>query len=296
MKNINYCEIEFIEYIGKGAFSIVYKARYNNTIVAVKIFKTENKNHMNMFNYECSILHSIGHKNVVKLIGVGINNQSPFIVMEYIRNGTLKDFLENSRVNMILNEADVLGLALQIAEALHHVHYNTYNDYIVIHRDLKPENIGFSNGRVKILDFGLSRTFMKRKYGIIKTFEMSGNVGTRRYMAPEVGLYKKYNEKVDVYSFALIVWEVLTGNRPYEKHIKTLENSVFKMNQRPEIPNNISNKLRNILILSWHKNINIRPKFGDIISMIKSDSEIPLFNTKSFIEYESDESESDFEI
>lgn len=273
---INFGDLLILGKIGTGSFSFVYEAMYNNERVAVKIFKKKTKRDMFFFEKEKNILIDIDHPNVVKLLAYGYK-PSPFIVFEYIENGTLKQFIKNRKHEQQyrMSDENILDLALKIAEVMKHVQYHTYDSqHIVIHRDLKPENIGFSKGMVKILDFGLSRMFTRSKYSIRRTFKMSGETGTFRYMAPEVIKCKNYNEKIDVYSFGLIIWELLTGNKPYKNYsLEEFIENVAENHERPIIPNDVSPKLRELLCLAWHPNINVRPSFDNVISFIKNDNQ-----------------------
>lgn len=111
-----------------------------------------------------------------------------------------------SRSTFTLQE--VLKIAKDLAEALDYIHTQVHRDAMIIHRDLKPENLGLSaDGRLKLFDFGLCRCVQKRT-SENDAYEMTGNTGSLRYMAPEVVLNRGYNEKVDVFSFAVVMWTI----------------------------------------------------------------------------------------
>ena len=172
---------------------------------------------------------------IVDIYGSGHHGEKnhPFIVLEDLVGGTLDDFL-SSRVKSIKNSVEVL---LQIAKAIEFIHCNSLPGYVVMHRDVKPKNIAFdANNVAKLLDFGLSRVIetrlktdvpdsphmvvgkkcelrrekVKQYLEIINEdkFEMTGETGSLRYMAPEICRSSSYNHKSDCYSFSVLAWQV----------------------------------------------------------------------------------------
>lgn len=156
--------------------------------------------------------------------------------------------------------------ALQITAALKYLHSHN-----IIFRDLKPTNIGFDvRGDVKIFDFGLAR-FTPEDEGspYIDKYCMSG-AGSPRYMAPECLMLESYNMKADVYSFAIILWEMLSGSRPYAfvRSRPQLIQHVVVDDERPDIDDKWPASIKGMLESSFDKDINMRPKaslFYDII-------------------------------
>ena len=141
---------------------------------------------------------------------------------------------------------------------------------------MKPQNIGFdSNGTLKLFDFGLAAC-VKRTQLATDAYEMTGFTGTLAYMAPEVVLRLPYNEKVDVYSFSIILWQMLSGQMPFkgmtrEEHLQ----QVARDGQRPSLANIMSNSkipLGMILLLEkcWHADYSLRPDFKSILLELKS--------------------------
>mmetsp|Transcript_38244 Transcript_38244/g.53854 ORF Transcript_38244/g.53854 Transcript_38244/m.53854 type:complete len:449 (-) Transcript_38244:810-2156(-) len=171
-----------------------------------------------------------------------------------INGGNLQELLFSGR----------LKYARDIASGLAHLH-----DCGIIYRDLKPGNIGFdSNGQIKIFDFGLSRE-MPRGHDMSGIFEMSGKVGTQRYMAPEVYLCKDYGQKADVYSLSLVVWEMLALNKPFKKHSKMMHKvSVIEGGQRPDISKRWPYGVQALLISSWSEDMNTRPTMEDFHAIL----------------------------
>lgn len=144
-----------------------------------------------------------------------------------------------------LQHLEKLGICTEIASALAYLH-----DHGVIFRDLKPNNIGFLNGRVKLFDFGLSRELPLMDCHT--PFEMSGKVGTLRYMATEVASHRPYNVSADVYSWAMVAYETLTLTKPFAGWTRDMHASlVCARGVRPEVQT-VPLQLRPLLEASWH--------------------------------------------
>lgn len=139
--------------------------------------------------------------------------------------------------------------------------------FSIVHRDIKPENTGFDClGNVKIFDFGLAtRLDPKRKVGS-NEFKATGFTGTQRYMAPEVARYLPYGTPVDVYSFAIMLWEMLSLESAFEK--ETCESHARKVygyrNVRPKIKSSWPSSLQKLIRYSWSADPQLRPSFDRI--------------------------------
>lgn len=131
--------------------------------------------------------------------------------------------------------------------------------------DLKPDNIGYSSdGTLKLMDFGLS-TCVQARTNVLEAYVMTGFTGSLRYMAPEVARSEAYTEKVDVYSFGLLLYQLITNKLPYDGMKKAiLIEQVINNNQRPKIRQYIPSPFFNFLTLCWHHNPNVRPSFEGI--------------------------------
>ena len=129
--------------------------------------------------------------------------------------------------------------------------------------DLKPDNIGFtSDGTVKLFDFGLVTCVKARKHAK-DTYNMTGCTGSLRYMAPEVALYHRYTEKVDVYSFGLILWQMATGEEPFEELDKIdFYREVVHRGMRPQLEKTWPADFRALLSRCWHADPEERPSFA----------------------------------
>lgn len=211
--DISEINIFYDKLIGEGSFSKVYLAEWKKTIVVVKVFNLQaNVDKTYLFNREFDTMTRSHHPNIIQLLGY---IEDPFIiVMEYLPN---KDLL--SIVNSKFTSLDKkLNISIDILKGINYLH-SRKPDYI-IHRDLKPQNIIFTKSfKPKITDFGLSR-LLKNKCIIAnyhkmkkKTEDLSQNVGSYRYMAPEIRANKNYNYKIDIWSLGIMFYELFENTR-----------------------------------------------------------------------------------
>eukprot|EP00003_Mantamonas_plastica_P030392 TRINITY_DN752_c0_g1_i10.p1 TRINITY_DN752_c0_g1~~TRINITY_DN752_c0_g1_i10.p1 ORF type:complete len:703 (+),score=199.97 TRINITY_DN752_c0_g1_i10:2276-4384(+) len=253
--------------IGAGSFGTVYKRKYQGTVVAVKEIKHIHltPEHVEDFQREVSTLSRVRHPNVVHLIGAGWTDKrdklSLFLVMEYLPGGTLYDLVHSS---MFRKTPDVEGLlthiALQIAAGMENLH----RQQNIIHRDLKASNVLLdSDYTPKIADFGLAR--LQNDRGKLT------HVGCGRYMAPEITRGEPYTEKVDVYSYGMMLWEMFTGQVPFSDLEATP--AAFKAatnNARPPIPEDeLDEEIVELIQQCWHPKPDERPSFTEIISALQ---------------------------
>jgi len=133
--------------------------------------------------------------------------------------------------------------------------------------DIKPDNIGFSaDGTIKLMDFGLA-TCVRQRQQSDEAYEMTGYTGSLRYMSPEVAERRPYTEKVDQYSFALVVWQMATGETPFKGYSREqLLQDVVIEGKRPLCESNklISPNLAKLLAQCWHRVPELRPSFKDV--------------------------------
>lgn len=200
---------EITEQIGTGGMADVYKAHdlVEDRIVAVKILKdefSENAEFLRRFRNESKAIAVLSHPNIVKIYDVGLDDEVKFIVMEYIDGITLKDFIEQQGV---LRWKDALFFITQILRALQHAH-----DKGIVHRDIKPQNIMlFEDGTIKVMDFGIAR--FSRVDG--KTLS-DKTVGSVHYISPEQARGDMTDERSDIYSVGIMLYEMLTGKKPFD--------------------------------------------------------------------------------
>ena len=260
---------EIIEKIGAGGMAYVYKARCKllNRNVAVKILRDEfvnDEEFVKKFRRESQAAASLSHPNIVNVYDVGAEEidgeRIYYIVMEYISGKTLKEII---REKGKLSLDETLDYSIQIAEALEHAHKNH-----IVHRDIKPHNIMITeDGRVKVTDFGIARA------ATASTVTNTSNViGSVHYFSPEQARGGYTDEKSDIYSLGIVIYEMITGKVPYEgdspisvalKHIQeeilpprkidptipiSLENIIMKCVKKSQLDryNNASELLRDL--------------------------------------------------
>ncbi|KAL8158826.1 hypothetical protein V2J09_000363 [Rumex salicifolius] len=227
--------------------------------VAIKVLKAEriNNDMQKEFAQEVYILRKVRHKNVVQFIGASTRAPSLCIVTEFMSGGSVYDYLHKRKGTFKL--PSLLKVAIDVSKGMNYLHQNN-----IIHRDLKAANLLMDeNEVVKVCDFGVAR--VKVQSGV-----MTSETGTYRWMAPEVIEHKPYGHKADVFSFGIVMWELLTGKIPYE-YLTPLQAAVgvVQKNLRPTIPKGTHPMLSSLLERCWQKNPNLRPDFSETIDILQ---------------------------
>ncbi|MEG1436822.1 MAG: Stk1 family PASTA domain-containing Ser/Thr kinase, partial [Oscillospiraceae bacterium] len=200
---------EIREIIGVGGMAVVYKAYDNidDRIVAVKILKEEflaNEEFRRRFKNESKAIAVLSHPNIVKVYDVSFGDRLQYIVMEYIEGITLKEYIEQQKV---INWKEAVHFATQILRALQHAH-----DKGIVHRDVKPQNIMLlQNGNIKVTDFGIAR-FSRSE---TRTMTESA-IGSVHYISPEQARGEITDDKADIYSVGVVLYEMTTGELPFQ--------------------------------------------------------------------------------
>ena len=199
---------EIIEKIGGGGMALVYKAKCKllNRYVAIKVLRDEfinDEEFIKKFRRESQAAASLSHPNIVNIYDVGVDevkeHQIHYIVMEYIKGKTLKEIIvEKGKLSL----DETINYSIQIAEALEHAHKNH-----IVHRDIKPHNIMITeDGRAKVMDFGIARAATS------STVTNTSNViGSVHYFSPEQARGGYTDEKSDIYSLGVVMYEMITG-------------------------------------------------------------------------------------
>ncbi len=199
---------EILEVIGSGGMSVVYKARCHrlNRLVAIKILKDENLQDADFrrrFHAESQAVAMLSHPNIVSVYDVSSSGDADYIVMELIDGITLKQYMQKKGV---LNWKETLHFATQIAKALEHAHSRG-----LVHRDIKPHNVMvLKNGAVKVADFGIAQ-IMSQSNTLTK--EALGSV---HYISPEQARGGRVDNRSDLYSLGVVMYEMITGRPPYD--------------------------------------------------------------------------------
>jgi len=247
----------------------------------------EYKKHVEQLIHESKILSSVDHPNIIKIHGrssieasqLGSNRSAqPFFLVLDRLTYTLEDLLKvwvpkknNDNTlkfqsfKYLVSLRQRLKIAFNIATAMNHLHKKN-----IMHRDLKPGNIGFdSQGKLKLFDFGYATKLLQNDHLPDGTYKMEGGIGTCRYMAPEVARFEPYNELADVYSFGILLWELLSLEKPYEDlTYKNWFQQVVVKKERPDIKESWPTKLQYLLKCCWSDDINERPSFDIIIDVL----------------------------
>ena len=199
---------EILEIIGTGGMAVVYKARCHrlNRLVAIKILKDEysrDEEFRRRFHHEGEAVAMLSHPNIVQVYDVSSTNTADFIVMELIDGITLKQYMEKKGT---LNWKETLHFSMQIGKALEHAHGRG-----IVHRDIKPHNVMvLKNGSVKVTDFGIARVMNKSN---TLTKEALGSV---HYISPEQAKGGWVDNRSDLYSLSVVMYEMMSGRPPYD--------------------------------------------------------------------------------
>jgi len=273
-------ELEMIEKIGSGAFGVIYKCKWRGTLVAAKFLKTskitgeftdvERETALHDFRTEAKVLSRLRHPNICMLLAYSTTASHEVMVSELMKCSLLDMFKfnaihPNSPAN--LTKRKQIIYAQQLAQGMNYLH-NCKPP--IIHRDLKPANllIDFS-GTLKISDFGLAKVRPDRARYETDQFCMTGETGSYRFMAPEVYRYEQYTETVDIYSYAMIFYYLLSGSPPWPtlNGIKAVQAAATE-GRRPCIPRHWDQRLSSLLQQCWDENPSARPSFELILERL----------------------------
>ncbi|WP_313346801.1 Stk1 family PASTA domain-containing Ser/Thr kinase [Sedimentibacter sp.] len=266
---------EIIEKIGGGGMSYVYKARCKvlNRFVAIKILRdelTSDPDFVNKFKQESLSAASLAHPNIVNIYDTGIEDDIYYIVMEYVKGETLKKYINRKGR---LSEQEAVKISRQMAEALKHAHSNN-----IVHRDIKPHNILITeDGIAKITDFGIARAATS------STINNTSNViGSVHYFSPEQARGGYVDDKSDIYSLGIVMYEMVTGLVPFDadNHISV---AMKQIQEKPVLPTkkvknlNISKAYEDIIMKCLEKHQSFR--YQNIDDLIKSLDALNGFST-----------------
>lgn len=245
---------EIQEIIGVGGMAVVYKAYDNidDRIVAVKILKEEflaNEEFRRRFKNESKAIAVLSHPNIVKVYDVSYGDRIQYIVMECVDGITLKEYIQQQGV---INYKEAVFFVTQILRALQHAH-----DKGIVHRDIKPQNIMLlENGAIKVTDFGIAR------FSRSETRTMTDStIGSVHYISPEQARGDITDDKADIYSVGVMLYEMLTGKLPFESD-NTVSVAIMQLQQDPVKPRDINSSipvgLEQIVLKAMQKNVNDR--------------------------------------
>ena len=255
---------EVLEKIGSGGMSDVYKAKCHklNRYVAIKVLKpefSEDKNFVSKFRVEAQSAAGLMHANIVNVYDVGEENGVYYIVMELVEGITLKKYIEKKGR---LGVRESVSIAIQVAQGIEAAHKHN-----IVHRDIKPQNIIISKeGKVKVTDFGIARAATSNTIN-------SAVMGSVHYISPEQARGGYSDTKSDIYSFGIVLFEMLTGRVPFEgdttvavalQHIQ--DDMVSPREYLPDVPVSVE---KIVLKCTQKKTERRYQDMGDVISDLK---------------------------
>lgn len=241
---------EILSRVGGGGMALVYKAHdvLLNRNVAVKVLRQQfvhDEEFIRRFRREAQSAAALSHPNVVSIYDVGQEDDTHYIVMEYIEGKNLNEIIQERAP---LQAEEAVRIAVQICDALDHAHHNH-----IIHRDIKPHNILIgNNGRVKVTDFGIARAVTS------STITHTGSVvGSVHYFSPEHAKGINTGEKSDLYSLGIVLYQMLTAKLPFlgESPISVALKHLQESFEEPRVVNpHIPQSVENVILKAMRKN------------------------------------------
>ncbi|KAE9286708.1 hypothetical protein PR003_g26242 [Phytophthora rubi] len=261
-QNINFNEITLGRMIGEGAFGKVHEGKWRGKSVAVKLLICQDlrSDILNEFQSEVEIMSVLRHPNICRLLGACMEPPHRALVVELLQRGSLWGVLRMNRKS--IDQEMRSRFIYDTAKGMSYLHHF---ERPILHRDLKSPNLLVDkNFNIKLSDFGLARVKAH-----VQT--MTGNCGTVQWMAPEVLGNQKYTEKADVFSFGIVIWEIVTGECPYDgmSQIQAAL-GVLNRNLRPNIPRECPPFFSRLMKACWNRQPELRPSFPHIVNAFRT--------------------------
>ncbi|KAG6776175.1 hypothetical protein POTOM_019681 [Populus tomentosa] len=241
------------ERIASGSCGDLYRGVYFGEDVAIKILRSEQLSgtQEEEFAQEVTILREVQHRNVVRFVGACTKFPHLCIVTEFMHGGSLYDYLHKN--HNVLKLPQLLKFAIDVCKGMEYLHQNN-----IIHRDLKTANLLMDTQNVvKVADFGVAR--FQNQGGV-----MTAETGTYRWMAPEVINHQPYDQKADIFSFAIVLWELVTAKIPYDSMTPLQAALGVRQGLRPDLPHSAHPKLLDLMQRCWETVPDRRPSFSEI--------------------------------
>ncbi|CAH0474003.1 unnamed protein product [Peronospora belbahrii] len=254
-------EVRLEKAVGCGRSGSTYSAWWRGTHVAAKVVDSSANTQaigeelLNEFYREVAVVTRLRHPNIVLFLGAAINPPRYCLVFEFMSNGTLTDLIRSRR-----GPIDFFRLASEMAMGMNYLHLCS-----IMHRDLKSGNVLIdSHGTAKISDFGLSCVLE-----IGSCSDLTAETGTYRWMAPEVIRHEPYSSKADVYSFGIVLWELLARDQPF-RGLTPIQAAfaVARQQMRPALPRQTPVKIGELIEHCWHHDPARRPDFSSILEAL----------------------------
>lgn len=274
-------EISLEAPIGSGRSGQTYAAQWRGVRVAVKVINLthhQEQDHLNSststsppdisldilneFYQEMKLVAKLRHPNIVLFLGAAIQPPTYCILYEYMECGALTYVLRRRKSSSTSTKLNFFKIVHDIAVGMNYLHCSN-----IVHRDLKSGNILLdSHGTAKVSDFGLSCV-----YHLDQHVDMTAETGTYRWMAPEVIRHETYSNTADVYSFGIVLWELLVKEQPF-KGMTPIQAAfaVARQSMRPALPDYTPPMLGKFIEQCWHQDPSKRPNFRDVIQDLKT--------------------------
>uniref|UniRef100_A0A669E3X6 receptor protein-tyrosine kinase n=1 Tax=Oreochromis niloticus TaxID=8128 RepID=A0A669E3X6_ORENI len=267
-KEIDVSTVKIEEVIGAGEFGEVYKGRLKlpgkrEIYVAIKTLKAGYvEKQRRDFLSEASIMGQFDHPNIIRLEGVVTKSRPVMIVTEFMENGALDSFLRQNDGQFTVIQ--LVGMMRGISAGMKYLSEMNY-----VHRDLAARNILVNSNLVcKVSDFGLSRYLQDDTSDPSYTSSLGGKIPVR-WTAPEAIAYRKFTSASDVWSYGIVMWEVMSfGERPYWDMSNQDVINAIEQDYRLPPPMDCPSALHQLMLDCWQKDRNVRPRFTDIVSTL----------------------------
>uniref|UniRef100_A0AAQ6A8P6 receptor protein-tyrosine kinase n=1 Tax=Amphiprion ocellaris TaxID=80972 RepID=A0AAQ6A8P6_AMPOC len=267
-KEIDVSTVKIEEVIGAGEFGEVYKGRLKlpgkrELYVAIKTLKAGYvEKQRRDFLSEASIMGQFDHPNIIRLEGVVTKSRPVMIVTEFMENGALDSFLRQNDGQFTVIQ--LVGMLRGISAGMKYLSEMNY-----VHRDLAARNILVNSNLVcKVSDFGLSRYLQDDTSDPSYTSSLGGKIPVR-WTAPEAIAYRKFTSASDVWSYGIVMWEVMSfGERPYWDMSNQDVINAIEQDYRLPPPMDCPSALHQLMLDCWQKDRNVRPRFTDIVSTL----------------------------
>ncbi len=245
--------------IGAGGFGEVFKGSLNGEEVAIKRVLDMDERKARTFLREINTMSRLQHPNITVLVGVAVSNEDCYLLTEYVQRGSLFDLLHSKKRKVRMSWANVIAVLRGTTVGMDYLHSM---DPPFLHRDLKSQNLLIGDHwLVKICDFGMARV---KSLGVTMT-----KLGTLQWVAPEVLRDERYSEKADIYSFAILVWEMVARAVPYVgQNSLMVARAVAYKSLRPTIPDHCPELFRTLMAACWADDANSRLSFKGILTFL----------------------------
>lgn len=246
--------------VGQGGFGEVFMGEWQGKKVAIKRLTLKNlgvSDNLNKFINEINITSSLRHPNIVLYMGASINKDNYYMITEYLPKGSLFDIIHTSKIQ--LTEKEKIKIAFDTAVGIKYLHSRQ-----IVHCDLKSSNVFLDDHyNVKLGDFGLSRFLTQNKD------RNKGRIGTPHWMAPEILLGGKYKPSADIFSYGMILWELLTNQIPYHSiDPNEIVNLITNQRKIVEVPKEGNVALRKIITHCIQYEVKDRPSLNEILCLL----------------------------